>query len=495
LVEGFFIIREDSEGAPVCATCWPSSLKDSDLEKTLVQEGWCPTPRLLKQHYPKGYDGEPFIFTLRSEILPEGKDKYCTLYGCVCSSDTNHVDMCMPRRAAATLPPTLSKSSSAGLIQRATSVSTFDKGPSDAGVLCILSTLPLFALLFDILDVLRGNPAQAEALLRRINWIGLNRRLVSGGIDISDMGHVRKRLWARLPEEPLEVWDWFSPLLAGEILGLEAENVLARWQAHWALQVLLSRWNELVGETLLRLLVCILLDCKVLLLADAARGCTVALVLQALMSPFRWSHLLLSAPPPLRFVIRDESESMLLGAPSPCLLVMTERPAHWSKNAGGEPVVTADLRQDWIFWPSGTLPGGLSSENMKFPGGGHTAILKKITEVKKRLTERGLEREQDAEVIREAVWSEVERLACTIRRYVSHRLRHVVTDGAKDIDNRVRMAICSLDTFVRWLEEDTAHESLDMTPFYTAFFQSQTCINMVNDEIDTQLSNAGGFYT
>merc|ERR1711937_404197 len=106
-----------------------------------------------------------------------------------------------------------------------------------------------------------------------------------------------------------------------------------------------------------------------------------ALVLRALVWPFRWLHPLLSAPPPPQFL-----HMPLLDATFPVVVALTELPAQWGFRTAYElppDVVVGMLKHDYVYVDSAhETSGGLSGANIKLPAGRHTAFLKQAAKAK-----------------------------------------------------------------------------------------------------------------
>lgn len=502
LVEGFFIVvdpaNEQDEVAERCGPsvrmCWPGDLKGSLLESTVVGGGFCPDPVRFKE----AYLNEPFVFSLLETTLDPDGDPSTLVYGCVCGEDPH---------ASVDLASIRSTDTSEAQREGSGQAMSQDDGNSapnanPCGVMCLLSKWPIFSLLFEILSLLRRNTGRVEEILERCNRVGVHDRLVSQGIDLTDFDWSTPHLRLQLPRPILCGWEVLSSTRSASSQD-SSSHTLARWQSAWALQVLLSRWENLVGDTLARLLACVLLEQKVVLLSDdVACISTMALLLRALLWPFRWLHLFLSAPPPADLI----RTTPLLDAPSPLIIALTDLPKEWnfsSPYALPSEVVAGLLKHDHVLVsPAWETSGGLKGTSIKLPAGRHIACLKQVAQVKQKLRKCEFDGSKAVQAVQELFEAEVKRLADLIVAYASDQVvgakkaraaleatdPDITREAQCTLDEVIRQAV-KLETFHAWLASqsflDPKHK--ETVSFYMSFFQTQLCLDFLSEEISTQL--------
>lgn len=516
LVEGFFHIVSGQNRAAEVQLRWPASLMGSRLEQAVVEQGFCPNPEVFSSPDPAGFSGEPFVFSLLETTLDPSGDPSGVLYGCVCSETGGPLDPC------AALSDTADEHGRSLASPRSSNLPL-------PGVLCIVSKLPLFALLFEILGLLRGNLTRAEPLLDRICTSGFGESFVKEGVDVSDFHCGINRLRPHLPRPLLCDWQSFARVQGLTPIGAVSQT-FAQWQAAWGLSALFTRWDNLVGDTLAKLLAAVLLEQKVMLLGDVPRISMMALVLRGLIWPFRWLHPYLSAPPP-----PDLLSMPLLEALFPLIVSLTELPKEWGYRTHYElppEVVTGVLKHDYVYVsPELETSGGLKGTSIKLPAGRHTAFLKQVAQAKKRRRTGEIDLAQAVAQVQEAAESEIKRLVDLIRRYVTSQVAETKATIAKEDTSRFASAqreapgsavatrniplypgisnannqnlleyireSCSqqasdVETFTRWLALDNPEtiSNSETLSFYRTFFQTQLCLDFMNEEINAQTARA-----
>jgi len=417
-----------------------------------------------------------------------GGDPSGVLFGCVCGEFDGAVD------------PTADRPQ-----RQETLDGTQQAASGNAGVLCLVSTLPLFGFLFRVLGLLRDGLSRAAELLDRLKDARLGEQLASQGIDLADLVCGVNKLQLQIPRPLLCDWTTFAE--AGGPAPLSAaSHSFAQWQAAWTLGVLLARFDNLVGDTLAKLLACVLLEQKVLLLGDALRISTVALLLRALVWPFRWLHPFLPAPPPPGLL-----QMPLFETPFPIILALNELPPHWGYEtpyALPPDVVAGLLKHDYIHISSELETcGGLRGASIKLPAGNHTAFLRQAAQAKHKFRKKDLDLFGAVEVVQEAAESEVRRLANLVRRYASAQVseacgkQNITTSvgGSYDTEQPKLEESCNsqasdVEVFMRWLStNEPEHCSNPETrSFYATFFQTQLCLDFLNEEILAQTSACTG---
>eukprot|EP00747_Dinoflagellata_sp_TGD_P097525 gnl/TRDRNA2_/TRDRNA2_167158_c1_seq1.p1 gnl/TRDRNA2_/TRDRNA2_167158_c1~~gnl/TRDRNA2_/TRDRNA2_167158_c1_seq1.p1 ORF type:complete len:748 (+),score=94.32 gnl/TRDRNA2_/TRDRNA2_167158_c1_seq1:2-2245(+) len=496
LIEGFFVVGSPQLGKAVSEVhmCWPPSLYGSSLERAVVMNGFCPGPAAFFAPDPRGFGGEPFVFSLLETTLNPQGDMSGVLYGCVCGEQE--------KKELAVAPDG-------------------EKGEvsCDSRVFCLVSKIPIFTLLFHILRLLRRRPDSAAVLLSRLNSIGLSESLASDGIDLQDLDldieqDPDPRCRLQFPRPPLCAWHDLAADPNGKSPLGAVSRTRAQWQASWGLQAMFDRWENLIGDTLAKLLACILLEQKVLLLGDAPRVSTMALVLRALLWPFRWLHPYLSAPPPPTLI----TDAPLLAAPFPVVIALTQLPAEWGFQTHYDlpkEVVTGVLKHDYIhIHEKHATSGGLRGAQIKLPSGRHTAFLREVARAKQKLRRAEIDSEKAVQVVQDAAEAEVGKLADIIRRYAAFQVKEAraaqqhgdsETDEPGESDRRLQefrercwKLACDPQAFVNWFAEEeaaaaqtavaggTAAPASETVCFFRTFFETQLCLDFLNEEIVAQ---------
>jgi len=352
-----------------------------------------------------------------------------------------------------------------------------------------MSRVPLFVLLFNILHWLRDELLSAPELLELLNRVALDERTLLEGIDISGIYHNVSRLKIQLPRPLLCDWSDMIGLYNAPPLG-EVSHTAARWQGAWALSVLLSRSDGLVGETLATLLAATLLEQKVLLLGDVPRISAMALLLRSLLWPFRWLHLFLSAPPPKGLLSMP-----LLDSPFPVMLVVSMLPEEWgykTQYALPPEVVTGVLKHDHVqISQQLETTGGVRQHNLRLPGGRHKAFVTQAAQTKQRLRNRHLDLHSAVESIQTAAEDEVGRLAELLRTYALEQIARtkleLVSSGRCDAKLTYDRCI-DIDLFTAWLTAEGREEgsTKDSVSFYTTFFQTQLSLDYMSEVLSAQ---------
>lgn len=510
LVEGFFHVvvnaPESDVAPPEARLCWPVALRASPLEYAVVTQGFCPDPRVFDRPESEGgFSGEPFVFSLLETTLDPKGDPSGVLYGCVCGDGDGPVDPSLVQPQApgqlesmesGDVPPTNSFGSAA---HRARNTG------HNEGVLCIVSKFPLFGFLFGLLGLLRADLSAnaATALLERLRAAGVDEHLAIQGIDLSDLP-----AWSSLGRLRLEVprpldCEWHN---LGQSVHKASSQTFARWQVAWGLTGLFSRWEALVGDTLAKLLACVLLEQKVLLLGDAPRVSTMALVLRGLLWPFRWLHTCVTAPPPA-----DLTRYPLLESPAPIIVSVSELPKQWNYRTHYElphEVITAVLKHNYIYTSKNLeTSGGLRGNSIKLPAGRHTAFVKQVAQAKRQLHKKEIDVEHAVRVVQEAAQSEVWQLAELMRRFAAAFVEDVrasssaVEEGEEHqqelapgvLRERCLDEVIDLEKFyqkfVRWLKEGGAAAagldvgSAETIAFFDTFFHTQACLKFLEEEV------------
>lgn len=498
MLDGFFVVVANSDGASETQMCWPESLQGSRLEEAVVLQGFCPGPELFGLADPRGFGGRPFIFSLLETTLNPNGNPSGMLYGCTCSLDAEEQAHEMFADAAA-LSSTISvgTNTTSGTRDLPRSMSGHDvTNVVVSGVLCLISKLPLFNFLFQILDALRSALAMpngntvAATLLARVNKMGFSKRLVDKGLDVSQLLQCHRLLQLQLPQPLPCDWPTFIQAL-GDVdeASREPSRTLAQWQAAWGLEQLLANWDSLVGDTLARLLACLLLEQKVLLLGDAPRISTFALVLRALIWPFKWLHPFLPAPPP-----KSTPVANFLDAPFPLIIALAELPDGFQTHYHlPSEVVTARLKHDLVYIsPELETTGGLQGQAIKLPGSRHAGFLKQVAQSKRGLRRGELDLSTAAQKVQAAAEAEMQRLADILQRYVACQVKDAEADRGDQSLRRFQetcfhRAVVTV-SFMQWLPANSTKDARgpEATQFYETFFQTQLCHDFLNCEVISQ---------
>lgn len=472
VVEGFFMIGHGADDQVETRQCWPESLKGSQLEQVVVKDGFCPNPARFWRTGSDGFDGQQFVFTLLETTLDDHADPNGVLFGCVC---------------------------------RATSSCKYDAydDQSESGeVLCVISRFPIFSFHFALLNALRSRIDGAKELLARVHAMGFNEALVTHGISLEGFPCGMRRLKLRLPQA--------QDCALGNVLSIcSTSHIFARFQASWGLELLLDQWSNLLGDTLARLVACVLLEQKILLLGDPACISAMSLVLRALLWPFRWLHPFLSAPPPSTFL-----RMPLLDATFPIMVGLTELPVEWGcKTQYDLPsdVVVGMLSHDYVYAsPSHVTSGGLKSGDIKLPTGRHTTFLKQAAQAKLKLKKQELSLQSAVEAVHDSMQLEVGRFASVLKDYAVAQVAIVSTNADIGVSNvagnanserdtsRILRDTCfkratHTDSFLNWLASEKPDElhGATATSFYSTFFRTQLCLDYLYREI-TSLTHQRG---
>lgn len=483
LVTAFFAVTSDQDSSAFARLVWPRSLKGSKLEKVVVRDGFCPSPeRFNRADTDQGFGGENFVFTLLETALDDAADPDGVLYGCVCGA-----------QAYAFEPMVIAESIAL-------------EGGDQPCVFCIVSKLPLFAFHFELLEILRASKDlhHAEHILDRVSSTGLADHLASGGVDFADLQCGVHRLSLKLPRSTPCDWHCFEQGPFAVPLSFMSQ-ALAQWQVSWGLEMLLAHWDNLVGDTLAKLVACVLLEQKILLLGDVPRISAMALVLRALVWPFRWLHPFLTAPPPPDFM-----RTPLVDAPFPVFMALTELPAQWGFRTPYDlptDVAVGMLKHDYVYIADAhQTAGGLKAANIKLPAGRHTAFLKQVAQAKQKLRRQELDLQQAGELVQRAVESEVLKLAEVIQQYAKAQVALAAAEGDTHppLPNPASQSAgmgraCSkkqstfskaldCNRFMEWLtaeRPDTCGGS-EAIAFYSTFFRTQLCLDLLSREIVAQ---------
>jgi len=477
VLECFFVIGSDAHGKAETRQCWPKSLKGSQLEQVVVRDGFCPDPARFWRTASDGFGGQQFIFTLLETTLDDQADPSGLLYGCVCSAATS------------------------------LKYDVYDDNPEPGEVLCIISKLPLFSFHFALLKAIRSRVDRAPDLLARVHAVGFNKGLVTQGIDLQGFPCGMSTLKLVLPQSPTA--GLAIPSEQGVFPVSSVSNVFARFQASWGLELLLDQWGNLLGDTLARLVTCVLLEQKVLLIGAPACVSAMTLVLRGLVWPFRWLHPFLSAPPPSAFL-----RMPLLDATFPVILGLTEIPASWGfKTQYDLPsdVIVGMLSHDYVYTaPSHETSGGLKSADMKLPAGRHTAFLKQVAQAKQKLKKQEFSLQRAVEAVHDSMHAEIGKLVIVLDDYAAAQIAVVIADvevvgtsvaGNANSDKfsaRTLRELCfeqaaRVDSFLNWLATEKPDELFGSTAasFYSTFFKTQLCLDYLHRRIASLIKERG----
>lgn len=420
LVEGIFVLATDSDGNLDVAKCWPAGLRGSRLETTLIRQSICPGPVTFYAPHPNGFAGRPVVLSLLDTMRDEEAEIGDELYACVTGAPDG-----MPK----------------------------------SQVFCLVSKVPLYAFHFNLLRLLSrcGSP---DTLWERIANTGLDKNIIADGVTLADSHESPLPLSLSIPELP-------GSSLRLEALGSPAH--FSQWQAAWGLEGIVEQWPELVGEYLVRLLVHVLLEQKVLLLGEAQKTCRLAIALKRLLWPFRWLHLFTTAPLPqgsCPIPFQDAPFPMIVSLP--CLPPQTARSSDLPSGITG-----ADLSGTFVQWPRSR--GG---KEMKWPGG--CRIIDQLNDVTRKLQSRRMTSAVAAQTIHRLFSAQISILAGKVKSYVEHMVessRPITTDECL-------MKANNRDAFVRWVDPPRADIA-----FYESFFETQMCLDLLDREIVLRTSD------
>lgn len=421
LLEGVFVCEAGAGKKLETVEAWPPTLMGSRLEELLVSQGMCPSPSVFMAPHPQGFGGEPAVFSMLETALDETADPGSMFYACVdCEAD----------------------------------------GLNRPRMYCLVSKVPLFALHFEVLRLLRGG-CDREALVKRLASCGLHSQALSEGIDVADLccGVDRLALSVprRLPRSCAKPW-------CGSMPGT-LDHKFAGWQAAWGLESLLMRWPEFVGEPLLRLLSHALLEKKLLLHGEVSRICRVALTLKGLLWPFRWLHLFLSAPLPASACVPLED------VPVPMIGALHQLPR---LRPGTTDVVCVELGGPES--PS-NLFGQCTQAGEKLPGGVHKRALGQLAEVRSKLQKGNLSPAQAVQAIHQALAGHIADLAEVVKRFARDQLAKKSFSSEDDCMRRIG----DTEVMMSWLNPSRSDRA-----FYRDFFSTQMCLELLYDEISHQ---------
>lgn len=432
LVEAFFAVTADHPGAR-SSVVWPDTIAGSCLEETVVKRGFCPGPAA----FARDFQGRPFVFSLLETTLDPSGNPDGVLYGCVCGEDpTAEAD-------PGSVEPEPGAGSNHSMVSRM--LKTLKPGRSQRQpqqqpqqrwrVLCIVSKLPIFKLLFGLLqharDLLWAHPGRVSALLDRLNRAALGGRLAEEA-GVLGLPWIMSRL---PPGAPCRVSRSIQP---------RPEQV-ARWQASWGLQALCSRGRCAVGPgSLAQLLACLLLEQRVLLLGCAPETSALALALRALLWPFQWMHPFLSASP------AGGLDIPLADSPFPVLAALsyTADLGYASLDQVPAGVVTYSMETDRVTPNWIRLPSGGHDELA-----GHDVLVRRLEQVRARSAQAAGDRAAwAAEATRSAVSGEVHGLAGMVERFAEHMVAKARRDSPGANLQELIDAALERGVFSRWLQ-------------------------------------------
>lgn len=440
------------------------------MEETVVKRGFCPRPAA----FARDFRGKPFVFSLLETTLDPSGNPDGVLYGCVCGED--------PKADAdpGSVEPELWASSNHSKMSRM--MKTLKPGRSQQHqqqqrqqrwrVLCLVSRLPLFKLLFGRLqhtrDLLQAGPGRVSAQLDRLNRAAVDGRLAEEA-GMLGLPWIMSRL---PPSVPCDRACSVQP---------HPEQV-ARWQALWGLQVVCGRGPCAVSpDSLARLLACLLLEQRVLLLGCAPETSALALALRALLWPFRWMHPFLSASPAggLNIPLADSPVPVLAALNS----VSDLGYASLDKVPTG--VVTYSIGKDCV------TPGGIQLPSGGHDGlVGHDVLVRRLEFVRTRSGQATGDRAAwAAEATRSAVGGEVHGLAGLVERYARDRVAEARrTGGGANLQELIDASL-ERGAFARWLQSSGRPNAAG--GFYEALIDTQLCRLHLEEKIAEELS-AGG---
>lgn len=539
IFEAFFLISAGPEGRAEATMVWPSSARGGKLEEAVVGKSFCPSPQAFARPHPAGCEGEPFVFSLLETTLDPKGDPSAVLYGCVCGKDLQlSADPSAPdKKETSNGGKRMGMSNILGGLRSYTSGERKPSKTAAGQVLCLVSKVPVLSLLFQVLSIVRRcldkeDIAKAQDLLQQIFDAGLSNKEKLQR-DVMHLDGLRKEVekledLVRIPKPQccLESGPCLWQGLADDLLlSPSGQQCHSRWQAllqaNWALTCLLQRFPELVDETLVRLLACVLLEQKVLLIGDTARTSTMALALRALISPFRWLHPFIPAAPP--------EDSELLGvpfadAPVPILLSVRELPAVWGYGnifVLPSDVVAAELRDSKVKDSKVIIRvsnehetvGGLRGEKVNLPSARERRLVQQLRESVKK-------QKKDPEMAVSAVLKCIERevifLKKVIEGYVNNELMcfadalqqeeasHNRLKAQHDLAEQWRYKVSIVARFMSWLKDGAqgADAALQMElretlqgkdrvqgeAFLKSFFQTQLCQDLLHETMTNYFS-------
>jgi len=318
------------------------------------------------------------------------------------------------------------------------------------------------------------------------------------GLNFEDLGITPTILQPTIPRPLLCEWSEIVGLFDAAPLGKVSETA-ARLQSHWSLSVLLARCESQIGDILAKLLAAMLLEQKVLLIGDISKASAMALWLRAALWPFRWLHPFMSAPPP-----KSALRVPWLSSPFPFALTLHSLPEDWECRTmaalPSDVVCGVFKQQDQVhISPQLETSGGLVAQNFRLPASAHRKIVAQAVQAKTRLKNRVWDIRQAAEDIQKAIEDEVQYLADVLRNFVRERVattkREVEEGGcgrrAGETDFAVHCKRCfDLDLFLPWLrQQGPQYRGSDTLPFYRTLFQTQLCIDFVEQVVAEELED------
>jgi len=341
-------------------------------------------------------------------------------------------------------------------------------------VLCLVSRLPLFKLLFGLLqhtrDLLKADPGRVSAQLDRLNRAAVDGRLAqeAGMLGLSwDM--------SRLPPS----------VPCDRVCSTQAHpQQVARWQALWGLQAVCGREPCAVSpDSLARLLACLLLEKRVLVIGCASETSALALALRALLWPFRWMHPFLSASPAggLNIPLADSPFPVLAALNSVSDLGYT------SLDKVPTGVVTYSIEKDCVTPDGIQLPSGGHDDLV-----GHDVLVRRLEYVRTRSGQATGDRAAwAAEAIRSAVGGEVHGLAGLVERYAEDRVTEACqTSGGATLQGLINDAL-EPGAFARWLQSSGRPGAAG--GFYDALIDTQLCRLHLEEKFAEMLSAGSSF--
>lgn len=438
------------------------------MEETVVKRGFCPGPAA----FARDFRCKPFVFSLLETTLDPSGNPDGVLYGCVCGED--------PKADAdpSSVEPELGASSNHSMVSRMVKTMKPGRSPQQRQqpwrVLCLVSRLPLFKLLFGLLqhtrDLLKADPGRVSAQLDRLNRAAVDGRLAqeAGMLGLSwDM--------SRLPPS----------VPCDRVCSTQAHpQQVARWQALWGLQAVCGREPCAVSpDSLARLLACLLLEKRVLVIGCASETSALALALRALLWPFRWMHPFLSASPAggLNIPLAD--------SPVPVLAALNSVSDLGYASLGRVPagVVTYSIEKDCVTPDGIQLPSG-GHDNLV----GHDVLVRRLEFVRARSGQVAGDRAAwAAEAIQSAVGGEVHGLAGLVERYAEDRVAEARrTSGGATLQGLIDAAL-EPGAFARWLRSSGRPGAGG--GFYDALIDTQLCRLHLEEKVAEMLSTGCAF--
>lgn len=250
------LYNADMEQYELNVRSWPrrSEIHESVVD-VLFAHGFVPDPETFHQPHPNGYGGHPTVFSFLETCLHKDADPSSRIYACVAP------------------------------------------GVARDHMLCLVTKVPLFEFHFSVLRrcrqaALRDGFSGFELLGEELCNKELSEAAKAGSVDLSLALGPRSLVRLGLSRPPTEDFTADCSL----------------WVADWATKSLLQEMPKVFGPELLTLLALVLQEHRILLVGETRHVNKLALLLHALLQPFRWHHLFLPAavPPRNQFAAFEE---------------------------------------------------------------------------------------------------------------------------------------------------------------------------------------------